>query len=33
LARYQIPDSTLLIWQPLAATVVLGVRSGGGVRR
>lgn len=32
-ARYQIPDSTLLTWQPLAATVVLGVRSGGGVRR
>ena len=32
-ARYQIPDSTLLIWQPLAATVVQGVRSGGGVRR
>lgn len=32
-ARYQVPDSTLLIWQPLAATVVQGVRSGGGVRR
>jgi Tfp pilus assembly protein PilN len=32
-ARYQIPDSTLLTWQPLAATVVLGVRSGGGARR
>jgi Tfp pilus assembly protein PilN len=32
-ARYQVPDSTLLTWQPLAATVVQGVRSGGGVRR
>jgi len=32
-ARYQIPDSTLLTWQPLAATVVQGFRSGGGVRR
>lgn len=32
-ARYQVPDSTLLTWQPLAATVVLGVRSGGGARR
>jgi Tfp pilus assembly protein PilN len=31
--RYQVPDSTLLTWQPLAATVVQGVRSGGGVRR
>jgi Tfp pilus assembly protein PilN len=32
-AHYQVPDSTLLVWQPLAATVVQGVRSGGGVRR
>jgi Tfp pilus assembly protein PilN len=32
-ARFQVPDSTLLTWQPLAATVVQGVRSGGGVRR
>jgi Tfp pilus assembly protein PilN len=32
-ARYQVPDSTLLTWQPLAATVVQGVRSGGGARR
>jgi Tfp pilus assembly protein PilN len=32
-ARYQVPDSALLVWLPLAATVVRGVRSGGGVRR
>jgi Tfp pilus assembly protein PilN len=31
-ARYQVPDSTPLMWQPLAATVVQGVRSGGGRR-
>jgi Tfp pilus assembly protein PilN len=32
-ARYQIPDSSQLTMQPLAATVVRGVRSGGGARR
>ena len=32
-ARYQIPDSSRLTYQPLAATVVQGVRSGGGARR
>jgi Tfp pilus assembly protein PilN len=32
-ARYQVPDSTLLTWQSLAASVVEGVRSGGGARR
>jgi Tfp pilus assembly protein PilN len=32
-ARYQLPDSSLLTYQPLAATVVQGVRSGGGARR
>lgn len=32
-ARYQIPDSSQLTTQPLAATVVRGVRSGGGARR
>ncbi len=32
-ARYQIPDSTQLTMQPLEATVVRGVRSGGGARR
>ena len=32
-ARYQIPDSSQLSMQPLAATVVRGVRSGGGARR
>jgi Tfp pilus assembly protein PilN len=32
-ARFQVPDSTQLTLQPLAATVVQGVRSGGGVRR
>ena len=32
-ARYQVPDSSQLTFQPLAATVVQGVRSGGGARR
>jgi len=32
-ARYQVPDSTLLTWESLAASVVEGVRSGGGARR
>jgi len=32
-ARYQVPDSSQLTFQPLAATVVRGVRSGGGARR
>jgi Tfp pilus assembly protein PilN len=32
-ARYQQADSTQLTLQPLSATVVQGVRSGGGVRR
>lgn len=32
-ARYQVPDSTLLTWQSLAASVVEGVRSGAGTRR
>ncbi len=32
-ARYQYPDSSQLTFQPLAATVVRGVRSGGGARR
>ena len=32
-ARYQVPDSTQITLQPLAATLVQGVRSGGGARR
>jgi len=32
-ARYQLPDSSQLTLQPLANTVVRGVRSGGGARR
>lgn len=32
-ARYQVPDSTQLTLQPLAASLVQGVRSGGGRRR
>jgi len=32
-ARYQVPDSTQITLQPLAATLVRGVRSGGGARR
>lgn len=32
-ARYQAPDSTQITLQPLAATLVQGVRSGGGARR
>jgi Tfp pilus assembly protein PilN len=32
-ARFQRPDTTLLTYQPMAATVVQGVRSGGGARR
>lgn len=32
-ARFEVPDSSLLTYQPLAATVVQGVRSGGGTRR
>jgi len=32
-ARYQVPESTRLTWQSLAASVVEGVRSGGGARR
>jgi Tfp pilus assembly protein PilN len=32
-ARDQVPDSSQLTLQPLAATVVQGVRSGGGARR
>lgn len=31
-AHYQVPDSTLLNMRPLAATLVHGVRSGGGAR-
>lgn len=31
-ARYQVPDSSILTMQPLAASVVRGVRSGGGAR-
>ncbi len=32
-ARYQVPPLTILTMEPLAATVVRGVRSGGGARR
>jgi Tfp pilus assembly protein PilN len=32
-ARYQVPPASLLTMEPLAATVVRGVRSGSGVRR
>jgi Tfp pilus assembly protein PilN len=32
-ARYQVPDSSQLTFQPMAATMVQGVRSGGGARR
>ena len=32
-ARYQMPDSTVLTWEPLAASLVQGVRSGVGGRR
>lgn len=32
-ARYQLPDSTLLTWEPLAASLVQGVRSGVSTRR
>jgi Tfp pilus assembly protein PilN len=32
-ARFQVPDSTILTMEPLAASVVQGVRSGGGQRR
>jgi len=32
-ARYQVPPVSLLTMEPLAASVVQGVRSGGGVRR
>jgi Tfp pilus assembly protein PilN len=32
-ARYQVPPASLLTMEPLAATVVRGVRSGGGARR
>jgi Tfp pilus assembly protein PilN len=31
-ARYQVPDTNLLIMQPLATSLVTGVRSGGGRR-
>ncbi|MBI1723744.1 MAG: PilN domain-containing protein [Gemmatimonadetes bacterium] len=31
-ARYQVPDTALLTMEPLAASVVRGVRSGGGAR-
>ncbi len=32
-ARYQVPPPSILTMEPLAATVVQGVRSGGGARR
>jgi len=32
-ARYQVPPVTILTMEPLAASVVQGVRSGGGARR
>ncbi len=32
-ARYQVPDTTLLTWEPLAASLVQGVRSGASTRR
>lgn len=32
-ARYQVPDTSILTMQPLAASVVQGVRSGGGQPR
>ena len=32
-ARYQVPDSALLTWEPLAASLVQGVRSGVSRRR
>jgi len=32
-ARYQMPPASILTMEPLAATVVRGVRSGGGARR
>ena len=32
-ARYQVPPVSILTMEPLAASVVQGVRSGGGARR